>query len=240
MSYYNNMKLLFDLHTHTIFSHGTGTIEDNVIIAKQKGLSCVAITDHGFEHLCYAVKRKNLAFMKSECERLSKKYNIKVLLGVEANLLNHKGDIDVKKQDLQYLDFIIMGYHKLIKPKFGQTWFSIISKLNKSKKQIEKNTDAYINAIKKYEIKFLTHLNYGIKVNVPRLADFCKERGVLIELNGKRINFDKAETEYLKKIDAKLILSSDAHSPEKVGETNLGLNYIIKNNIDIKNVVNCE
>lgn len=232
------MELLFDLHTHTIFSHGTGTIEDNVKIAKQKGLTSVAITDHGFEHLCYAVKRKNLPFMKSECQRLSKLYNINVLLGVEANLLNGKGKIDVKKQDLKYLDFIIMGYHKMIKPKFGQTWFGIISKLNKSKKQIERNTDAYINAIKKYDIKILTHLNYGIKVNVCRLADFCKEKGVLIELNSKRINFDKKEIEYMKKIGTKFILSSDAHSPEKVGETNLGLNFVIKNNIDISNVVN--
>lgn len=232
------MRLLFDLHTHTVFSHGTGTIEDNVKVAKQKGLSVVAITDHGFEHLCYAVKRKNLAFMKSECERLSKKYDIKVLLGVEANLLNHKGKIDVKEDDLKYLDFIIMGYHKLIRPKFGQIWFGLISKINKSKKQIERNTDAYINAIKRYDIKILTHLNYGIKVNVPRLADFCKERGVLIELNGKRINFDKNETEYMKKINTKFILNSDAHKPENVGETNLGLNFVIKNNIDPENVVN--
>lgn len=234
------MKLLYDLHTHTIFSHGKGTIEDNVIIAKQKGLSCVAITDHGFEHMCYPVKRKNLPFMKSECLRLSEKYGIKVLLGVEANLLNCAGKIDVKDEDMKYLDFIIMGYHQLIKPKFGQTWFSLITKLNRSKKQIERNTDAYINAIKRYDIKFLTHLNHAIKVNVKRLADFCKERGVLIELNGKRIKFSKEETEYMKKIGTQFILSSDAHKPQNVGEANLGLNFVIKNNIDINNVVNCE
>ena len=44
----------------------------------------------------------------------------------------------------------------------------------------------------------------------------------------------------MKEIGTKFILNSDAHSPKDVGETNLGLNFVIKNNIDIKNVVNCE
>ena len=240
MWYYNNMKVIYDLHTHTIFSHGTGTIEDNVKIAKQKGLTKIAITDHGFEHMCYAVKRKNLAFMKSECERLSKEYNMQVLLGVEANLLNYNGDIDVKEEDKKYLDIIIMGYHKLLKPKWKQFWFSIFTKIFKTKRQREKVTDAYIKAINKYDIKILTHLNYGVQVNIPRLADECLKKGVLIELNGKRICFNSSETEYMKKIGTKFILSSDAHEPSKVGETNLGLNYIIKNNIDFNNVVNME
>ena len=234
------MKVIYDLHTHTIFSHGTGTIEDNVKIAKQKGLTSIAITDHGFEHLSYAVKRKNLPFMKSECERLSKEYGIKVLLGVEANLLNYDGDIDVLEEDKKYLDIIIMGYHKMLKPKWKQFWFSISTKIFKTKKQREKVTDAYIKAINKYDIKILTHLNYGVKVNVPRLADECLKKGVLVELNGKRICFDENETEYMKKIGTKFILSSDAHSAKKVGETNLGLNFIVKNNIDFKNVVNLE
>ena len=60
------MKLIYDLHTHTVFSHGKGTIEENVKVAKQKGLTKIAITDHGFEHFYFAVKRKNLSFMKSE------------------------------------------------------------------------------------------------------------------------------------------------------------------------------
>ncbi|MBE5745903.1 MAG: PHP domain-containing protein [Clostridiales bacterium] len=232
------MKLLYDYHTHTVFSHGLGTIEENVIVAKQKGLSEIAITDHGFEHLAYPVKRKKLKIMREECDRLTKKYGIKVLLGIEANLLDKTGRIDIIEEDKKYLDIILMGYHKLVKLKPKQLWFSLKTKLLKTKKQIEENTDAYINAINKYNIKVLTHLNYGIKVNIKRLAKACKEKGVLIELNGKRINFNKEEIDYMKEIDTKFIVNSDAHRPKKVGETNIGFNFIIKNNIKFSNVVN--
>lgn len=131
-----------------------------------------------------------------------------------------------------------MGYHNFLKPRWKQFWFSILSKIIKTKRQREKVTDAYIKAINKYDIKFLTHLNYGVKVNIPRLADECLKKGVLIELNGKRIKFDNSEIEYMKKIGTKFILNSDAHVSRDVGETNLGQNFVIKNNIDVNNVVN--
>ena len=43
----NEYKMLFDYHTHTTFSHGKGSIEDNVKEAVKKGLKAIAITDHG-------------------------------------------------------------------------------------------------------------------------------------------------------------------------------------------------
>ena len=36
----------FDLHTHTVFSDGTTTLEDNVAMARSAGLSGIAVTDH--------------------------------------------------------------------------------------------------------------------------------------------------------------------------------------------------
>ena len=49
-------KMIFDYHTHTTFSHGKGSIEDNVKAAVAAGLSGIAITDHGPGHLTYGVK----------------------------------------------------------------------------------------------------------------------------------------------------------------------------------------
>jgi putative hydrolase len=42
------MKLVADLHTHTIASgHAYSTVKEIVDIAREKGLQMVAITDHG-------------------------------------------------------------------------------------------------------------------------------------------------------------------------------------------------
>ena len=42
------MKILADYHTHTIYSHGKGTIEDNVKVAISKGIETIGISDHGY------------------------------------------------------------------------------------------------------------------------------------------------------------------------------------------------
>ena len=35
---YRGYKILYDYHTHTVFSHGKGSIEDNVLSARKLGL----------------------------------------------------------------------------------------------------------------------------------------------------------------------------------------------------------
>lgn len=50
------MKLKYDLHTHTVWSHGKGTVEDNVKEALKKGLNKIAITDHGPWHVSYGIR----------------------------------------------------------------------------------------------------------------------------------------------------------------------------------------
>ena len=52
----NKYRMIYDHHTHTVYSHGKGTIEDNVRVASEKGLSSIAITDHGPGHLTYGIK----------------------------------------------------------------------------------------------------------------------------------------------------------------------------------------
>ncbi|MBQ2064101.1 MAG: PHP domain-containing protein, partial [Firmicutes bacterium] len=105
-------KLLYDHHTHTTFSHGKGSIEDNVKEAIAKGLTSVGITDHGPGHLTYGLKRENYPVMRAEVDRLNKKYpQIEVLLGVEANIWEPAPHIDVIPEDLPYLDYVIAGYH---------------------------------------------------------------------------------------------------------------------------------
>ena len=40
------MKILYDLHTHTYYSHGKDSPRDNVLRAVELGLQAVAISEH--------------------------------------------------------------------------------------------------------------------------------------------------------------------------------------------------
>ena len=93
-------RMIYDLHTHTVFSHGKGTIEDNVKAAVEKGLETIGIADHGPGHLTYGVKRENFPVMRKEVERLKPLYpQIQLKLCVEANIMNPSGRLDTGKEE---------------------------------------------------------------------------------------------------------------------------------------------
>ena len=59
------MKILTDLHTHTLAStHAYSTLKENIDMAKQMGLEAIAVTDHGISmedapHLWHFPLRKS-------------------------------------------------------------------------------------------------------------------------------------------------------------------------------------
>ena len=233
--------LTADYHTHTKYSDGNGSIEDNVKEAVNKGLNEIGITEHGFNHVKAGVKRSQIPEMRAEINRLQKIYpNIKIYLGVEANLLNLKGELDITEDDIKSLDYIIFGIHKATYGKRvkGSLWFNFRNLFPTSKKYKQKVTDSCIKAMEKYPIKIVVHPNYATKCDVKRLADACAKNDVLFELNGKRIMFDDAEIEVLKNSNAKFVLSSDSHYPERVGTIELQKEFIKKYNFPLEKIVN--
>ena len=58
--------LTADYHTHTTYSHGTGSVEDNVKIAIEKGFDYIAITDHAKNHPLVGVKTKAFPIIRED------------------------------------------------------------------------------------------------------------------------------------------------------------------------------
>lgn len=98
-------KLKYDLHTHTVFSHGKGQIEDNVRAGIAKGLKAIGISDHGPGHVSYGIKRSAVPEMRRQITELRDKYKeIEIYLGVEANIINPSGNLDVRRDGYSYGD----------------------------------------------------------------------------------------------------------------------------------------
>ena len=104
----------FDFHTHTKYSHGKGTVLDNAISAAQKGVVGIGITDHGFSHPAFGMRRRKLADMRNDCDNAQKQTGVKVLLGIESNILGLSGKTDVKEKDYEKLDLFLAGVHRFV------------------------------------------------------------------------------------------------------------------------------
>ena len=165
---------------------------------------------------------------------------------MEANLISSNGDIDVDEQDFEFLDILLMGYHRLVKMTNKRDYFNLMLANNlgspyaPSKERLNRNTTAFLKALDKYPIDVITHLNYGFPTDTLAVARMAREKGTLVELNGKRINFTEQELEIMASEGVKFIVNSDAHSPEKVGECNNALNVIFKLGLPLSQIVNID
>jgi len=232
------MELYGDYHTHTIYSHGTGTIEDNVKYAIKKGLKEVAICDHGPAHYLYGVKREKLPKMRDEIDRLNDKYskhNIRILLGVEANIIGFDGTIDMDEKLIKYTDLLLVGYHYGVTPNsfmdgvglyIKNPWVKLIPFGRKS--ALESNTMAFVKAINKYPIDFITHPGSKARVDIRTLAREAGKVGTALEINAKHSQLSVESIRIAMKEDVDFVINSDAHRPEDVGNVLESLNRMEK------------
>lgn len=242
-------RMTYDIHTHTTFSHGTGSIEDNVKSAIAKGLSTIGIADHGPGHLFYGVKRRNFPVMKKEIERLAKLYpKINIVLGVEANIINPSGRLDLKEKEEKHLDYILAGYHYGIfgeKPLLGlklqlANLASRKLKMFSWKKLRARNTELVIKAINENNIKVLTHPGDKGPFDLQAIARACKEKATMMEISTWHLAPTVEELRDLANSGVKFIISSDAHSPERVGTFVPGLKRALEAGIDPADIDNIE
>ena len=243
------MILYGDYHTHTIYSrhnHGKGTILQNATVAAQKGLKQIAIADHGFNHQFFGVRRKDLPQIREEILNAKEVTGVDILLGVEANLISLSGEVDLREEDYENLDIILMGHHKLVKtPTFKDSTQLLLANMvgspyRPSAERVSRNTTAFLKALDKYPIDVITHLNYGCPTDTLAVARLAKQKGVFVELNGKRINFSDEELLTMAEEGVKFIINSDAHSPDRVGECNNAINLIYRLDIPESLIVNLD
>lgn len=242
------MVIYGDYHTHTIYSsgkhkrkHATGSILENALFAKQKGLKEIAITEHGFLHKLYGLQRKNLEQMRKEINEAKLKTGINILLGIEANIISSEGDVDLTLNDIKNFDFIIVGFHCFAKSKSLKEYFKFFlpNILGfKRKKDYKRNTLALLKAMDKYPIDVISHPGVKMPIDFSEVAQQAKKTNTMLEINGKRIAYKENDVITIKNAGAKFIISSDAHSANRVGEVRKPINFAIKNNISNNDIAN--
>ncbi len=241
------MILTGDYHTHTKYSHGKGTVLENACAAKEKGLKEIGISDHGFSHPAFGLTKRKLGGLKIDCENATKQTGVKVLRGIESNILGIDGTVDLKPKFYDAFDIFLAGLHKFVLFKLG-TLFSVslpdiintkLGKKTVSKSLVKKNTDMYINVVKKNPVDIITHLNYYAYADSLEVAKVCEDYGTFIELNSKKVHLtDDEVADMVAKTNVKFIIDSDAHSADRIGEISLVEDLLKRVEVPTDRIVN--
>ncbi|HYE08773.1 MAG TPA: PHP domain-containing protein [Patescibacteria group bacterium] len=240
------MTLYADYHTHTIYSHGKGTIMDNVMAARSKGLTELAITDHGIRHFTFGVKKKNIAKMRDEIDRINEHCDgVKVLLGMECNIISSEGDIDMNDEIRKYLDILLVGYHMMVMPKglkdvwniYGLNYLEKFFSYNTEKVK-EKNTISIAKAIEKHKIDIITHPGARIPIDTTYIAQIAAKAGTALEINSHSSAMTAEHVKAAAKYGVKFVINSDAHRPEDVGRLDNGLRIALEAGLDSSQIIN--
>ncbi len=211
-------RIFADLHTHTYYSHGKGSPRDNVLAAVSRGLEKVAVSEHGPGHFTFGVRGKKLERLNEELDSLRREFDdrIEVLKGLELNVTGF-GKTDCPENRDDY-DLIILGYHKSVLPFNGTAlgiWGESLLKLNNDP---HRNTEALVAAAESCRADIISHPNLYLKLDIPYLAKCCRELGILLEVNSARVTLTDMELRIIKRAGCGLIIGSDAHTPDRVGD----------------------
>ncbi len=244
------MRAFADCHTHTIYSrhhHGKGTIQENAEAALTMGLEELWITDHGPGHIFFGVKRNLLPEIRQEVDRLNRLYEgkLKIRLGVEANVMNYSGDIDVSPEDRSYLDRVNCGFHYGIVPTDLRSFFIFmvlnpLSKIVPSLRRYvrKRNTDALIAIIETHYIDIITHPGDKVAVDIKRLALAAHSHGTALEINASHTHMNLSEIEACLETSVDMVINSDAHTPERVGNVADGIERAVACQVPITRLLN--
>jgi putative hydrolase len=226
------VKIIADLHTHTTFSHGKGSVYDNVTTAMIRGLQAVAIADHGPRSAPWVGASIN-AFrrMIAEVRNLDRRtMGLKVLAGAECNITSARGHLDLPLEIRAQLDIVLAGLHPGILPRSGKDWLALTganwyAKVNPGyrKRARVANTRAVIEAVLRNDIDVVTHPGYHLDIDTVELARACAFRNTALEINARHHEMTAEFCRLAAAEGARFVINSDAHAPDAVGNVARGL-----------------
>ena len=206
------MELLVDLHTHTITSgHAYSTLTENALAASNRGLKLLGMTDHG-PSMPGAPDLYHFGNLSIIPDQIS---GVRILPGVEANITNHEGELDMPLRYLEHLKLILVGLHPICYQ--GGT--------------SEQNTEAYLKAMENPYTDIMVHPGRpDFEMDLEKIAHASARLNIPLEINNSSLATitEKARARdncrsiarYMAKYKGPVVLGSDAHFWDRVGEFN--------------------
>ncbi len=221
---------IIDLHTHTISSgHAYSTLEENVEGAIRNKIKVLGLSDHapGMQGGPNIFHFLNMRIIPDIIK------GIRVLKGIEVNIMDYTGKLDVCDNDLKKMDYAIASLHP---PCIKSS-------------SVEDNTNALIGAIKNPYINIIGHPDDSrFPIDYEKVVAAAKENNVLLEVNNSslhpantRVGAKENIVELLnlcKKNKTSIVLGSDSHISYDIGNFERALKIIKEYNFPDELIVN--
>lgn len=214
------MKIIADLHTHTIRSYtGSSTLHENLTYASKNKLNTVSITDYGPKE--HSSKRQLFEYISKLPDSA---HNIRIIKGIESNVIDlYAAKLDIEENDIKYFDWIIGSYHQISEydNKIMNSVFltSLFEKLA---------NNPLINTIGHME-------RYLCGFDVNKIVSLMKQKGKVVEIGAAAFNSDESTFEKkqlmsiidtCKRLSAPICIVSNAHYCNEVGRFDKLLIYL--------------
>ncbi len=224
------LKPLIDLHTHTVASgHAYSTLRENMEEAKNAGLKVLGMSDHAPMMPGTAPKNyfANFKVIPHEWNGL------KIYCGIEANIHDEKGSIDVDESLLPKMDYIIASLHTPCIKNLG----------------VAGNTAALIGAVKNPWVTVIGHPDDSrYPIDADELAAAAAEYHTALEMNNGSLNPLSARQngpenirvvlEKCKKYGTMILMGTDSHICFEVGRFEAALKILEELDFPGEQVIN--
>lgn len=209
------MRPQIDTHTHTVLSgHAHSTLIENAAAAAEIGLDGIVLTDHG-----PMIPGASPDFVTTTYRFLPDVIKgIRVYHGVEANIIDDEGNLDIPQRYLEPLDYVIAGIHEFIRRSNGRN----------------KDTDTVIRALNNPFVDVIAHPdNPSYNLDYEAVVRETAQLGKLMEVNNHSFDFRHGGAEnamkflpLCRKHDVRIVVASDAHSAFEIGHFELTLRIL--------------
>jgi DNA polymerase (family 10) len=219
-----------DLHMHSKWTDGNGTILEMVRACKERGYQYCAITDHSKAvRVAGGLSAEDFKRQIEEIERARAKVRgITVFTGCEVDILPD-GSLDLPDDLLEQLDVVVAAVH---------------SKMDMNQSDMTKRV---LKALATPAVTVLAHPTGRLinerepfAIDLEQIFHAAKEHDVAVELNAQPARLDLNDVHLLRarEIGVKIAINTDAHNAEQLRFIKYGIDQARRGWLENRHVVN--
>jgi len=201
---------VFDLHVHSMYSDGQGSIEEIAKKAKERRIKIIAIADHSCEHPL-GLDEGKAKRRREEIEFCQDKYGIRILDAVECGI-DAEGRIEKPKHDFE---LVIASIHECLPAE------EYCRRIIKCARNCE------FDVLGHYRSSIFNTYSESVEMDLE-VMDVLKENDIALEINSAHRAPPPELLDEIGKEVKKLMFSvgSDSHSVSRVGDVGWSLEVL--------------